>query len=60
MFGVAKQDFHLHLQNLNQGYLMLFAVTLDMSALAGKVGALVFELSATVKAYSFWNIGLYY
>jgi hypothetical protein len=39
---------------------MLFAVTLDMSALAGKVGALVFELSATVKAYSFWNIGLYY
>ncbi len=49
-FGVAKQDFHLHLQKWNQGCFKLFAITLDMSALTGKVGALVFELSATVES----------
>jgi hypothetical protein len=44
---------------LNQGLLFkLYAITLNMSSLTGKVGALAFELSATDESLLLWECRL--
>ncbi|MTJ07604.1 MULTISPECIES: hypothetical protein [unclassified Anabaena] len=53
VLGVAEQKFGLHLRDFKQGYFNLEDYD---NPRKGKVGALVFELSATVKANSFGNV----